>query len=116
MSRRLKGLLLAVGLTAACSTLPRTPAQIVYAIKSEYAADLAIAAAYHDLPTCPSAPMLCKDPTTMVRIQAAALAANATLKVAEDAVRGGGSNASAVKIAGDAVLSLSAITAALKVK
>lgn len=115
MSRRLKGLLLAVGLTAACSTLPRTPAQTVYAIKSEFAADLALAAAYHDLPNCPALP-LCKDPTTMVRIQAAALAANATLKVAEDAVRGGGSGASAVKTAGDAVLSLSAITAALKVK
>lgn len=115
MSRRLKGLLLAVGLTAACSTLPRTPAQIVYAIKSEYAADLAVAAAYHDLPNCP-AKLLCKDPTTMVQIQAAALAANTTLKVAEDAVRGGGSSASAVKTAGDAVLSLSAITAALKVK
>lgn len=116
MSRRLAAALLTIALVGCATTLPQTPAQTVFVLKSEYAAALGIAAAYHDLPTCPSGTLVCKDPTTVVRIQAAVLATNASLNLAEDAVRGGADSATAVKAATDAVVALEAITSAVKVR
>lgn len=99
---------------AACAT-PQTPAQTVYVIETDFAASLAIAAAYHDLPVCPTA-VLCKDPTTLVRIQAATLAAGNAIATVQSIVRANGDPTAAMTIAQQAVAALQSLTAALKVK
>lgn len=99
---------------AGCAT-PQTPSQTVYAMESDFAAALSIAGAYHDLPACPG-PVLCRDATTMVRVQAAALAAGNALGVAQTAVRGGANATTAILTAQGAIVALQSLTAALKVQ
>jgi hypothetical protein len=117
VSRRPWFVSLAAGALAACATVPKTPAQTIYALEGQYAAALAVAAAYHDLPECPKA-VVCKDMAVMPKLLGAVLVANKTLLVAEDVVRGKspGDTAAAVASAAIAVGNLRVIVSPLKVK
>lgn len=110
-----KATLIAAALCLSACATPQTPAQTVYVMETDFAAALAVAGAYHDLPVCPATP-LCKDPTTLVRIQAASLAAGAALGTAQTAVRGGGNATTAILTAQGAIVALQDLTNALQVK
>lgn len=64
-----------------------TPAQRVYALEGDYAAALAVAVAYTQLPSCATGAKLCSAVVVKAKLQALDGAAWASLATAEDAVR-----------------------------
>jgi hypothetical protein len=113
MKKLIIALVLAV---AACTTQPTSPAQAVFQIESNYAAALAVAVTYKNLPPCPGT-VLCSDAQVVVRLQKADDAASALLQGAQTTVRSGASGSDlAIKAAEQAVGALTSITQTLKVK
>lgn len=87
----MKKILLAAGMIAAlsaCSTVPETPQQTVFAIKGSYIAGLQTAVAYKKLPECKAGgPSLCSDKAVVEKIIKADDVAAPALDAAEKAVR-----------------------------
>lgn len=110
-----------IGLSlSGCATppMPKSASQAVYALEGQYAAALAVGAAYTDLPRCPSArDGLCSDQQTVNSLRNAVKVTGPLLQTAEVSVRLGKPDASnALLIASSMVSSLSAITSTLKTK
>lgn len=108
----------ALVLLAGCASAPQSPAQAVYQVQGQYAAALAAAVAYRELPTCvPGGPPLCSSPPIVAKLQAADNVAYAALSAAQGIVRAPGAGASipgAIAAAREAIGALSAIVATLK--
>jgi hypothetical protein len=104
---------------AACTTVPTSPAQSVYAMHSKYAAALQIAIAYKNLPLCTTGVKLCSKPEVVVKLQAADEVAFPAITAAQNIVRApelGLNAASAITIANEAIKVMLAITSTLQVK
>ena len=102
---------------AGCKTLPDTPAQTVYALEGSYAAALSVAVAYRNLPLCGTGPVLCHDPETLAKINAAVAVVNTDIDAAETAARSGASAdrvAAATNLAVAALEQLQALTSKVK--
>ena len=112
--------LMALTVVGGCASAPQSPAQVIFAAKSNYAVALAVAVAYKKLPTCaPTAPPLCSKPDMIATLQKVDTASSALLDAAENTVRlqGAGANAqTAIKAAEQAVSAFATITAALAVR
>jgi hypothetical protein len=82
---------LALGLLAGCaSRLAETPAQMVFAVQTEYNGLLAIALAYESMPRCSETrPQPCSDPLIVEEIRKADNDAWAALLAAQEVVRSG---------------------------
>lgn len=115
------GLLVALclGLTA-CTTLPTSPAQSVYAMKTTYAGALSIAVAYKRLPDCAKTnAKLCSRAAVVADLQSADKTAFVAMEAAEDAVRtpGFGFNVNtAINLANSALVAFTALTSRLEVR
>jgi hypothetical protein len=118
MKKVLSGLILGLLVACnACTTMPTTPAQAVFAAKTQYAAALTVAVAYKRLPRCTVATPPCSDLTIVTRLQKADDAASALLDGAEITVRAGGDNTQlAITAAQQAVAAFTSITKTLEVK
>ena len=98
-----------LALVAACASLEaETPAQRVFALKSEYRAVLALAVDYESLPRCPRATTpVCSEPEVVDLLRRADSRAEVALDGAEQVVRSpaasGGAVALALESAGAAV-------------
>lgn len=116
--KRVLSALCAAALLSACATVaPRTPQQVAYTLESEYAAALAIGAAYNDLPRCPSARNgLCSDPAKIALLRQTVKVATVALNDVEIASRTKGDLVSTLLAASAIVDSLQKLTADLKVK
>jgi hypothetical protein len=118
MKRIIATLFLAI--IAACTTAPKTPAQTVFLIESDYAAALTIAVQYKALPDCAIAQsVICSKLDVVAKIQKADDVAYPLLQAAQKVVRveGAGANAqTAVMAAQQAVAALTSITQTLQVK
>lgn len=103
---------------AACAVTPKTPAQSIYLIESNFRAALVVAVAYKELPKCGTALVkLCSDQAIVKKLQTTYDVANASLLAAQIAVRSSGGNAErAITAAQQAVIALTTITSTLEVK
>lgn len=103
---------------AACVVAPKTPAQSVYAIESNYAAALTLAVAYKRLPLCSeTTTMPCSDIVVVRKLQRADTTAITFLEGAQTAVRSNSSNSQiAIDMAASAVAALTQLTSTLGVK
>lgn len=111
---------------AACASVglpaPKDPAQAVYELDTGYAAALAVAVQYVQLPKCGSADasVVCSDPAVVAKLRAADAVAAPALAAADAAVQapGFGTDAVATVVAAAtaAVQAFIAITATLGVK
>jgi len=113
---------LCAALVVGCATTPTgNPQATVFQIKQHYALALEIAVAYDNLPDCvPGVKAICSTHAVKVKLKQAKDVASPSIQAAENAVRDPEFNASAsqavVTAANQAVLALTAITAALAVK
>lgn len=98
---------------------PGTPAgnaQVVYQAESDYAAALAAAVAYRNLPRCGGVGPLCHEDKVVIQLQTSDAVASAAIKTAQSAVRAGVTSPSTINAAVNAVQAFFALTATLKVK
>lgn len=100
----------------ACTTLPKTPAQTVYAVEGNYTAALTVKVAYKNLPACGGAALVCSDPAVVAKLQVADDAAYAAIMAAEGLVRAGASADAQIEAAINAVKVLQDLTTNVKVK
>lgn len=104
-------------LLSGCSMTPApgriTPATGLYATEGSYAAVLALAVAYRDLPVCRAAGQIaCHDPAVVLRIRAANIKAYAVMRGAETllAAHGSPGAVAAAVTAADAAVADFAVT------
>ncbi|MDJ0944214.1 MAG: hypothetical protein QNJ30_12150 [Kiloniellales bacterium] len=90
-----------LALVAACASLEaETPAQRVFALKSEYRAVLALAVDYESLPRCPSETTpVCSEPEVVELLRRADRRAELALDGAEQVVRSPAASEGAVALA-----------------
>lgn len=120
--RTMLALVLCVGLIACKTTSVGVPdaAQTVYTLEGALTAAIQVATTYKRLPACGTgAPVLCSDPATVARIDAAAVAAVSAVQAAQVAVTTGGTSAAAINAdisAAEAALNaLMAVTSTVKI-
>ena len=91
---------LLVALAACVSLEAETPAQRIFALKSDYRAVLALAVAYESLPRCPGATVpLCSGPAVVAELRRADRRAEVALDGAEQVVRSPAASEGAVALA-----------------
>lgn len=110
-------------LLAACSTVPQTPVQTVYAATATYAAALSVAVKYKQLPPCADAVThspICSRAETVAELREADGKAFAALSAAQVAVRTPDIGTTAIErtvsAANRAIAVFSAVTASLGAK
>ena len=116
--------LLFAALLTACVSTPtgtKNPQLQVYSIKQNYDTALTVAVAYDNLPACVSGvKAVCSEHTVKVKLKQAKDVASPAIQAAENAVRDPTFDASTsqavVAAANQAVIALTAITAALAIK
>jgi ABC-type uncharacterized transport system auxiliary subunit len=114
--------LLFAALLSACSSIPESPAQKVFAATSAYNAALSAAVAYKKLPACgqTASPTLCSDKGVVATVQKADNVAFEALKSAQTVVRQTGqtetSLQTAVRWATEAIAAFSRVVETLGVK
>lgn len=96
--RRILIVLCLFGLSACATIEAQTPAQRVFALKSDYRAVLILAVTYESLPRCPEAPV-CSDPDVVELIQYADDKAAFALDGAEQVVRSEAASESTTSLA-----------------
>ncbi len=82
-------------LLIAC-TVPKSPAQTIYAIEGSYAAALEVELAYSSLPACGGTIVICSDNAVIKKVQKVDDAAWVSIQAAQKAVRTQGFNDSNV--------------------
>jgi len=107
-------------LVGACTTMPATPAQSIYAAHAAYASVLTAAVAYESLPECNGRVAPCKNALMVETIRKADDVAYASLLAAQVAARTPGITSDrlnlAVIAATSAVATLQAVVNSLEVK
>lgn len=115
--RRFAALALCLTLGACATAGDGSASSNMYALESEYAAGLAVAAAYNDLPRCPSMINgLCSDPAKVAHLRNVVIVANRNLQAAETVVRSGGDPVSVMLAASATIADLTALTMQLRTK
>lgn len=119
--KRFLAVLAAGAILASCATTgtPTDSAQSVYALEATLTAAMQVATTYAELPTCgTSAPLICSDPATVTRIQAAAATAVAAVQTAQALVTSSGASSAqtqaALLSATQAVTTLSTLTSSVR--
>ncbi len=108
--RRLLVVWLLAALAACASLEAETPAQRVFALKSDYRAALAVAVAYESLPRCPIVTTpFCSEPGVVSVLRQADRQAELALDGAEQVVRSPATSESAVALALEAARSAVAV-------
>ncbi len=108
--RRLLVVWLLAALAACASLEAETPAQRVFALKSDYRAALAVAVAYESLPRCPIVTTpFCSEPGVVSLLRQADRQAELALDGAEQVVRSPATSESAVALALEAARSAVAV-------
>ncbi len=108
--RRLLAVWLLAALAACASLEAETPAQRVFALKSDYRAALAVAVAYESLPRCPIVTTsFCSEPGVVSLLRQADRRAELALNGAEQVVRSPAASESAVALALEAARSAVAV-------
>ena len=108
--RRLSVVWLLAALAACASLEAETPAQRVFALKSDYRAALAVAVAYESLPRCPIVTTpFCSEPGVVSLLRQADRQAELALDGAEQVVRSPATSESAVALALEAARSAVAV-------
>jgi hypothetical protein len=112
---------MAVSAFSGCGSIqPKSPAQTVYVIESEYNVALQVAVDYKNLPSCGTGATLCSDPAIVLKLQNADKTAASALADAESIVRSANPTAdklqNALNIAQQALNVLLAFEANLKTK
>jgi hypothetical protein len=119
--RTMLALALCLGLIA-CKTTSGAPdaAQTVYTLEGALTAAIQVATTYKQLPVCASGgPVLCSDPGTVSKIDAAAVTAVSAVQAAQVAVTTGGTSAASINAdiaaAETALNALMAVTSTVKI-